>query len=356
MKVTENMKTLINTFILILIFSASVVYPVQAADDNNAAADEPSTLFEHMQRSSLLKVTMEMDIDALIDGKKTNDFLPAKFSFVNKNGIMTDWDIEVRVRGRYRRMTCEFPPLKLKFPKKEMKAEGFGKHNDVKLVTHCMDSKKAEETLFREYLTYQLYAKLTNVSFRTQLISITYRDSNTGAETDTYGILIEDSDELAERLNSKDCEDCFGLPASEYDRSNLQIHDLFQYMISNTDWSVSMARNLKIMQPESTDGRKLVAPYDFDFSGVVNAEYAKPNADIQQKNVRERIYIGANWSAAEWSQTIDLFKAKYQEIMTTVDQFEFLNNKAKKDIKSYLDTFYAELDLGLVPQNTFISK
>lgn len=346
------MKSFINTLIFTLVLTAFAAGNTSAAPYyNNSGDDGPSTLFEHMQTTPLLQVTLEMDIESLIDNKKTNDFHPAKFSFRNSQGEMTDWDIEVRVRGRFRRMTCEFPPLKLKFPKKEMKAEGFGKHNDVKLVTHCMEDKKAVETLFREYLTYQMYANLTDVSFRTQLISITYRDTKTGAETTTYGILIEDADELAERLNTKECEDCYGMTKEDYDRSNIQIHDLFQYMIGNTDWSSSMARNMKVFKPENGEGEKLVAPYDFDFSGLVNAEYAKPNVDLQQKDVRDRYFLGLDWTEEEWESTIQLFQDKKSDIMTTIDRFDMINKKAKKDMKKYVESFYIQLDEGFIPQN-----
>lgn len=345
------MKHLISTLFLLLILATSAVSNTYDLP-YDTGVDEPSTLFEQMRTNQLLQVTMEMDLQTLIDNKKTNEFLPAKFSFLNHKGQMADWDIEVRVRGRFRRRTCEFPPLKLKFPKKEMKAEGFGKHNDFKLVTHCMEDKQGEETLLREYLAYQLYAKLTNVSFRTQLINITYRDSQTGAETSSYGILIEDSDELAERFNTKECDECFGLTADDFDRSNLQIHDLFQYMIGNTDWSLRMARNMKVLVPENEENPKMVAPYDFDFAGLVQAPYALLNPDLQQKDIRDRFYLGANWTAAEWVGTIELFKTKRPELMHTIDQFEFLNKKAKKDLKKYLESFYADLDEGFVPRNT----
>lgn len=344
------MKTLINHLTLIILLSLSATTGTWATP-NETTDDAPSTLFEYMDQPEILKVTLEMDIETLLDNKKTNDFLPATFSFQNSQGQLSNWDIEVRVRGRFRRMSCEFPPLKLKFPKAEMKAEGFGKHNDVKLVTHCADSKEGEENLFREYLAYKMYAQLTDVSFRVQLIDITYIDSNTGAETSTYGILIEDADEMAERLNAKECEDCFGMTGAQIDRSNVQIHDLFQYMIGNTDWSVKMVRNMKILKPANGEGQKMIAPYDFDFSGLVNAAYAKPNVDLQQEDIRDRIYIGSNWTAEEWQETIALFQSKRQSFMSLVDNFEQISNKAKKDIKKYLNGFYEELDGGFVPQN-----
>lgn len=344
------MKKLMNHLTLLILLSLTVTTSTWAMP-TGTPDEAPTTLFEHMDEPEILKVTLQLDIENLLENKKTNDFFPATFSFVNSKGQLSNWDIEVRARGRFRRMSCEFPPLKLKFPKKEMKAEGFGKHNDVKLVTHCADNKEAEENLFREYLAYKMYAELTDVSFRVQLIDITYVDSKTGEKTTTYGILIEDADELADRVNAKECDDCFGLTAENFDRSNMQIHDLFQYMIGNTDWSVSMARNMKVLTPKNEGEKYMVAPYDFDFSGLVNAKYAKPNPDIQQKNIRDRYFLGGTWTAAEWQTTIDLFQSKEQKMMSLVDNFGLISNKAKKDLKKYLTSFYTQLDGGFVPAN-----
>ncbi|GJM34804.1 MAG: hypothetical protein DHS20C18_38050 [Saprospiraceae bacterium] len=309
---------------------------------------EPST--------ELWYVVIELDLNTLLQNKKTNTYFPARLSFKTPNGEVVKWDIKVRVRGRFRRMTCEFPPLKVKMPKKKVKELGFGKNNTVKLVTHCEENKKAKEYLFREYLIYQLYGQLTDVKFETQLLQITYRDTGSGDEMITYGVFIEDVKSLADRLNAKECKECFGLTHAEFDRSNLQIHDLFQYMIGNADWSIIMNRNLKILTPKEEAAPKMVVPYDFDFSGLVNAAYAIPNADFKQKNVRERFYLGANWPEAEWSETIAHFKKKREELYDTIEQFEFINKKAKKDIKKYLDSFYKELDKGFVPRRIAVDQ
>ncbi len=301
-------------------------------------------------KTEIWYVVIELDLNTLLENKKTNTYFPAQLSFKLPDGALEEWDIKVRVRGRFRRMNCEFPPLKVKMPKKKVKELGYGKSNTVKLVTHCDESKKATEYLFREYLIYQMYSQLTAVRFETRLLQITYRDSKSGDELITYGVFIEDVKALAARLKAKECKDCFGLSQSEFDPSNLQIHDLFQYMIGNTDWSIPMCRNLKILTPKEETALKLVAPYDFDFSGLVNAAYAVPNPDFGLADVRERIYVGADWSEAEWAATIAHFQQKRQDLYEVVDQFELMNKRAKKNIKKYLDSFYKELDKGFIPQ------
>ena len=51
---------------------------------------------------------------------------------------------------------------------------------------------------------------------------------------------------------------------------------LFEYMISNTDWNVSLLHNIKLIRKKDTK-EIIVVPYDFDYSGLVNADYAVPN-------------------------------------------------------------------------------
>lgn len=334
------LKNLIKAGCLWLILS----YTSRAAADN-----KPIFPFPDLPETELWYVTLEMDLQSLYEQKKTDTYHKARFSFKDDDGELVHWDIKVRARGRFRRMRCGFPPLKLKFPKQKMQAAGFGRHNDVKLVTHCGDDKQALEYLYREYLAYRLYAELTEISLRTQMIQITYRDSETGEEMTTYGMFIEDVDALAERLNVKECKPCYGFGPEDFEASNLRIHDLFQYMISNIDWSIMMHRNMKIFDPVEEVGQKLIVPYDFDFSGLVNADYALLDPKYDQTSLRERIYIGPERSAAEWAETIQLFQDKREALMDIVDGMDLLTRKARRDIRQFLNEFYKLLDSGRVP-------
>mgnify|MGYP005666383939 CR=1 FL=1 len=340
------------TSVCALVFLLSSLTLTSATDLPTGTFPVFSTSFapDTVPGTDLWYVVIELDLNTLMQNKKTNTYFPAKLSFKGPDGNQIEWDIKVRVRGRFRRMNCEFPPLMVDLPKKKVEAMGYGQNNTVKLVTHCDQNKKATEYLFREYLVYQLYRQLTDIHFETRLLRVTYRDSKSEDELVTYGVFIEDVEALASRLNAKECKDCFGLTQADFDRSNLQIHDLFQYMVGNTDWSVLMCRNLKILTPKDKTAPKLVVPYDFDFSGLVNAGYAIPNPDFKLSDVRERIYIGADWSEAEWAETIAHFKQKRQELYDVIDRFELMNKKAKKNIKKYLDRFYRKLDKGFVPQ------
>jgi hypothetical protein len=61
-------------------------------------------------------------------------------------------------------------------------------------------------------------------------------------------------------------------------------------MIGNTDWSNTTQHNSKMLD---IGQRKFVpVPYDFDYSGFVNAPYAIPYDYLPIKKVTDRLYRG----------------------------------------------------------------
>ena len=62
---------------------------------------------------------------------------------------------------------------------------------------------------------------------------------------------------------------------------------VFEYLIGNTDWSVSIFT--KLIASDSLSLPNAV-PYDFDHAGIVSAPYPKPAEARQLISVRERRY------------------------------------------------------------------
>ena len=249
--------------------------------------------------------------------------------------------------GGTRRRTCDFPPLRIDFSKKDLRVRGWSDHDDLKLVTHCQTGKKGKEAVLREYLTYRMYEELADHALRAQLVEVTYRDTGRNQKLVRYGMLLEDIDEMAARKNSVECEECFGLSAVAFQQDNLRTHAVFQYMIGNVDWSIAMSRNLKILKPLD-GGLYTVVPYDFDFSGMVNVDYAIPDYGVGQTEVGQRVYLGADRSKHELQPTVALFKSKWQDLEQLIDNFSLLNRKARREMLRYLGAFYLALDNGLV--------
>jgi len=306
------------------------------------ASDTSQTIFNLLYREGVQQVTLRADLRPLMDNIRDTAEYPATFSFIDRYGKLRELRTEVSLRGRFRRMNCDFPPFKLDFDKDSLRKMGLLDFDDFKLVTHCTDSIANDENVLREYVAYKLYRNLTGYSLRAQLVEITYINDQTGQSSTRMGIILEDEDELAHRLQGQLCEDCYGLNKDDFNEREMIIQDLFQYLIGNTDWSVASQKNLKLVRLDK--GNKFIAvPYDFDFCGMVNAPYAVPNPDIGQANVRERHFLGFEYSKGELAQARDFFLAKRPDLEACIEACPVINNSCKRDMMRYLKQFYRKI-------------
>ena len=316
---------------------------LELADDKWAPRE---TLFDYLyNKEEVLEVTLHADLQDLLVNKNDPNYRPAVLKMTNRQGVEEEWGIKVKPRGKYRRRVCDFPPLKLNFSKSDLEAHALGaKHDKLKLVTHCLDAKAAsKENVLREFLVYEMYSVLTESSFRVQLVEITYIDlHNSMKPFKRYGFLIEDVDELAEGLNGE-----------EYDQHGLNLDDLmveqastmvmFQYMIGNEDWSLQMMRNIKGVKLHS--GNEIIAiPYDFDFSGFVNAEYALPDPTLGHATLKERAYLGDFISEAQYQNTKTYFLYKKDDLLDTIRKFKKLSPSSRAECLDYVKEFYDLLE------------
>ena len=129
------------------------------------------------------------------------------------------------------------------------------------------------------------------------------------------------------------------------DRSQMTIAALFEYMIGNTDWSVAAGHNFKLIQPRDDNyARPFAVPYDFDYSGLVNAEYAVPDQWLNIENVQQRMYRGFPRSMDELNDALGIFKQQKENIYALINNFSLLTSSSKKEMISYLEEFYKIID------------
>jgi hypothetical protein len=163
------------------------------------------------------------------------------------------------------------------------------------------------------------------------------------------GFLIEDIDEVARRNDCREYEDTSLMPI-ETDQWQYALVTVFQYMIANTDWSISNYQNIKMVIPDTARIMvPLVIPYDFDNSGLVNAEYAAPHESLPIENVRQRYNKGMKLQPQHIENIMQLFRDTKPKIMATIESCEELKPAYKKDMIKYLNEFFDELENG----NTF---
>jgi hypothetical protein len=304
---------------------------------------EKQTLFQYLKQNGIQNVELEGDLTALTSDKRSVESTPIVLRFTDKNKRKVSLNLKASLRGRFRRRICEFPPLKLDFPKGELKEQGLKKNDEYKLVTHCRVNDNDDEYLLREYLVYQLYQILTEKSYQTHLLRIQYKDTGSGQKFRRYAVLIEDDKALEKRLKGDICSDCYNYPDSLLIRQDVKVNELFQFMIGNSDWSPIMLRNVRLLQLKKGAGAFFV-PYDFDFSGVVNAPYAIPAPDLGITNCRQRVFLGSATSREELLPAIEHFRAKKEELFRYVNSFKNLRATSRKDVIAYLQSFYDCLD------------
>jgi hypothetical protein len=213
----------------------------------------------------------------------------------------------------------------------------------LKLVTHCREQEFHEQNVVEELLAYRIYNELTDVGFRVQLAFITYLDtSGRNRPLSRLGFLIEDEDKMAARLGGQMLEVAQAAP-DQFHQRQAGIMYLFQYMIGNTDWSMVAFHNVKVTH---IGMEYFPIPYDFDFSGLVNAPYAGPNPALAHlhSSVRERLYRGFCSDRIDFDEIFGLYQEKREAILEMIRTQPGFSQRSVSTAVRYVEDFYRELD------------
>jgi hypothetical protein len=297
------------------------------------AQDLPS-IFEVLTKTECEKLVLETDLTSIIAQKRSDQYFPA--ALMSSDG--TVYKVEVRPRGKFRRKNAVYPPLKLKFKKKELTQAGLDTLNEIKLVLPCYDSQLGDELVIREYLAYKIFEHLSPASVRARLIKLTIRDTHVEKSKKTmYAILVEDQEETCARLGGVPVEE-YGMPADSLHTNQAALMVVFEYMIGNTDWEISMLRNVRLLRTQGSD-KILALPYDFDFSGLVSAPYSSPASDTGLKTVRDRFLMPGGVKPEAIKRALANVKKSKPEIYSIV-RSRHLSKDAVADMIGFLDAFF----------------
>lgn len=316
--------------------------PANAQTTGGASGNSP--LFAN---HSILEVRIEAPVARLIRERPDDEYLDGFFTYVRADGSEQKLDLKVRTRGKYRRQkkTCALPPIRLNFQKGQVEGTEFAGQDKLKLVTHCKTSDRYQQMVLREYLAYRILQTLTDKSFGARLMRITYVDTDGREDTLVrYGFVIEDDDDIAVRIG----KDKLKIPSTSYDaldQPQMNLAAVFEFLIGNTDFSM-------IAGPADSDcchnivlygnaGQPITPiPYDFDFSGLVNAPYAEPNPQFKIRSVRTRLYRGRCSNNERLDDTFALFREKEADIRALIAGLPDFDPKHEKEVSSYVDDFY----------------
>ncbi|NOT90180.1 hypothetical protein [Ferruginibacter sp.] len=318
-------------FFLLLIHSAAPAQTLSIDKKNFFSEEQP------------FEMSLTADVKKLFTEKLKKDYeelgVPASITCIFNDSIKLTEDVEVCTRGEFRREECGMPPLMINF--KTSKPGTLKKLGKLKLVWPCEATNYNEQLILKEYLAYKIYNLITEKSFRVRLVKIEVHDSRGKYKPfNFFAFFIEDVDDMAKRNHCKEIE-LLKLNTEQTNREQATIVHLFQYMIGNTDWAVPLYRNIKLIQSKKDSLQApFIVPYDFDYCGLVDADYAVPVPDLEITSVRERSYRGFARTMDELKAALQIFETKKTAIDSLISNFKLLHDKNKKEMLYYLEDFY----------------
>ncbi|WP_372643929.1 hypothetical protein [Ancylomarina sp.] len=309
-----------------------------------------NALFES---DEIFNICLRGDIRELFKDRRGEPrYHPLLMKYIMANGETDSLNIRIKTRGNFRRKreNCKIPPLLLNFDSVQIQSNDlFSGQDKIKLVTPCIDHKY----VLREYLIYKVFQLISKNSFQVRLVELCFEDSIKGKKTeDQYGILLEDQNLLADRLQAQLFKRANTRPQRNIKKEFLNMV-VFQYLIGNTDWSIQYRHNIKLIHIKGKNGL-IPIPYDFDHAGLVNAPYAKPAKELRMNSVRQRRYRGyCIEDMREFQPTFDLFNKLKKAIYAIYTDNPLLEEKYIKQSLKYLDEFYQTINNPKMAAKTF---
>jgi len=335
----------VSLFILFFLALMSFAGISDAIEDKASGSEKKKKDFTVFESDKLLEITLKLDLK----GYLKKDFKsPMEAILIVHTGESDSVSMNVKVsdRGSYRSSNCKYPPLEISFNKPVRAYSGFGKIKKMKLYTCCETSAIYNEYILREYLVYKLFNVMTDSSYRVRLLKVHLADLQ-GRKTSLtqFGFFLEPKEIVAERIESRDMEELRPLQ-NQISRETLDLTAIFNYMVSNYDWSVPEQHNVTVFQPlrNNPSGSYIAVPHDFDGTGVVNAVYSVPSSPTGFKSIRERTFMGVCRDREIFQEDLKKFRDKKKEIFSVIGNFSELDQKSKKDITDFLNQFYNQLE------------
>jgi hypothetical protein len=337
-------------FLLLLLWaipSSGTAQEQEPPTPEEVTAAETAPLFSS---HDLLEITLEADFHTIRreDRERGADERPAILRWTEPDGTPAFQGMQIRSRGRFRleRRNCDLPPLRLNIRRGEADGTVFENQDKLKLVGVCKPNQSYwEQYVYSEYLVYRAFNLLTPLSFRVRPVQVTYVDTSGEEETLVkFGFLIEDDSHLADRNGGWKLEWESGqLDPRVLRARHAVIVDVFQYFMGNTDWSPVEMHNMELLQFPAEP--PVTVPFDFDFTGMVDARYAIPHPDADIASVRQRRFRG--FCAEDvgrppdlFDEAIQLFREKEEEFRQLWRGQEGLEEGTLRKAMDYMDEFF----------------
>jgi hypothetical protein len=319
-----------------------------AATGSAAAAKPPAPPTPLFASDAPIRVTIQGPISTLVSNRSSGA-LPATMTV---DGVAYPITLAPRGITRLTHDICDFPPLRVELTGAAPPGSLFEHQRRLKLVTHCKRDAGFQQKVLLEYSAYRLYNLMTPQSFRARLATIDYVDQNGRPYVSRAGFFLEDFSDVARRNGMADAHMGSLVPLQQIDPASGARFAIFEYMISNYDWSMRAAprgeeccHNGRLMT--AAPGNPLtVVPYDFDYSGLVDAPYATPPEGFPIDNVRQRNYRGYCSHMAQARALAAQLSPRRAEFLGVFAAIPGLDTRNQGRAAAYVQGFFNDLDSG----------
>lgn len=330
----------------LLIFIGLLTFGIYAYPQEEARATRQLSSTPLFSEVSELPVRLTYSNKELRRDTNDSTYLESVLEYEDVDGQWKALEVKIRARGNYRRNNCYFPPVKIKIKKKKAKGTLLEGNKELKLVIPCQKNNSPDYVL-KEYLAYKLYEVITPFHFKTRPVSLQLTEIKGKKEIphELKGFLIEDIDRVAERHGAKKLKRTVH-PLEQDNICSVQ-NDFFQYMIGNTDFSVAYQHNEKLI---FLTGRKAIpVPYDFDMSGLVNANYAVVSQiqgdELKIDKVTDRLYRGFRRDTHVYDFIRQDFLGKKNQLLEVIDEHksQFQDQEQFMKARKFIEDFFVVL-------------
>jgi hypothetical protein len=315
-----------------------------------ATAKEPAPPTALFAGDQPLRIAIQGPITTLATNRST----PALPATLTVDGVSYPITLAPRGITRLTKEVCDFPPLRVELTRPAPPGSLFHGQHRLKLVTHCKRPADFQQKVLLEYAAYRLYNLMTPLSFRARLATIDYVDQAGRPYISRVGFFIEDFSDVAKRNGMTSAHMGPRVPLEQIDPSAGARMAVFEYMISNYDWSMRAG-------PQGEEcchnGRLLAAgpasqftpvPYDFDFSGLVDAPYADVPEGIAAVNLRQRVYRGYCSHLSQARAFAAQLAPRRAEFLGVFSAVPGLEPREQSRAASFIQGFFADVDSGKI--------
>lgn len=298
-----------------------------------------TSLFDELhQRGDSIKIALDTDWKQLIRQKAKKQYQPLTMT-VSGLGEPLTFTGRVRSRGNVRLEVCQYPSLKIKLKKAQLRAAGFSNLNDLKFVLQCSNSSTGAGYSIREQLVYDLHAVYSENHHR--IVPMSLRPTEDKSLV-LRAFMVEDEEQLAARYEGSILK-AKRASSGGLNRAAYVNMCLFNYLILNTDWFVYNLHNVEFVSKKGAI-KLIPIPYDFDYSGFVGTSYAVPREELDLASIYVPMWLGKAVTPDELRATCAHFMAQRQTAEALITSYPELDKRSRKRLLKRLEVFYDLLE------------